>query len=590
MLGALLYLRLTSLKNLLLSRVRRLKQPKYLVGAIVGIGYFYLMFFRRFGAMSSRPRPSGLSLAALPVLDLTAVFATIGALALLVIAAFAWALPSDKPGLAFTEAEVAFLFSAPISRRWLIHFKVLGAQLRILLSALFFTLISSQWSFLGGNALMHAVGWWVLLSALNLHLTGAALTISRLVEGGVSTTRRRVLVAGLVGAVIVGTVAMTWQSAPAFTPRDRAGPGAILAYVARLIDTGVLHWLLWPGKLLVGPFLASGAGAFFRALGPALLLLAAHYFWVVRSETSFEEASIALAEKRAARVARIRSGNFQLGTAKPKARREPFHLRGRGRPELAFLWKNLLSTRPYFHWRVWLVTAGLIAWGVTWGGRQDPSGLFAGIVATFAALFAGYTLLIGPQLARQDLRGDLSNTDILKTYPLAGWQLLLGQLLTPIAILTGLLWLALLAAALALAARGGTISWLTPGFRPTAGLCLALTVPPLVTLQLLVPNAAALVFPAWFQATRQRGGGIDLMGQRLIFGVGQMLTMVLALVPAVLVAGALVFLTQWLIGLPAAVVLATLVVLAILVGEIWCGLWWLGGRFEKLDLSAELRP
>ncbi|RFC43616.1 MAG: hypothetical protein DUW69_002173, partial [Verrucomicrobia bacterium] len=36
MLGALFYLRLTSLKNVVLSRVRRLKQPKYLVGAIVG--------------------------------------------------------------------------------------------------------------------------------------------------------------------------------------------------------------------------------------------------------------------------------------------------------------------------------------------------------------------------------------------------------------------------------------------------------------------------------------------------------------------------------------------------------------------------
>ncbi len=39
MLGALLYLRLTSLKNLLLSRLRRLRQPKYLLGAAVGVAY-----------------------------------------------------------------------------------------------------------------------------------------------------------------------------------------------------------------------------------------------------------------------------------------------------------------------------------------------------------------------------------------------------------------------------------------------------------------------------------------------------------------------------------------------------------------------
>ena len=106
----------------------------------------------------------------------------------------------------------------------------------------------------------------------------------------------------------------------------------------------------------------------------------------------------------------------------------------------------------------------------------------------------------------------------------------------------------------------------------------------------LSPIFRGLVFPAWFQATRQRGGGIDLMGQRVIFGLGQLLTMLLALLPAVLVAGVVIFITQWLIGLPAAVLIAALTVIVILAGEIWCGLWWLGGRFEKLDLSAELRP
>ena len=107
------------------------------------------------------------------------------------------------------------------------------------------------------------------------------------------------------------------------------------------------------------------------------------------------------------------------------------------------------------------------------------------------------------KLARQDLRSDLPNSDILKTYPLAGWQVLLGETLTPVVILTGLVWLALLAAALALGPRAATIAWLTPGFRLTAGLCAAATVPVLCALQLIIPNAAALLFPAWFQATRQ---------------------------------------------------------------------------------------
>ncbi len=49
-LGALLYLRVTSLRNAIASRLRRLKQPKYLVGAVVGVAYFYFVVFRRFTA------------------------------------------------------------------------------------------------------------------------------------------------------------------------------------------------------------------------------------------------------------------------------------------------------------------------------------------------------------------------------------------------------------------------------------------------------------------------------------------------------------------------------------------------------------
>jgi hypothetical protein len=239
---------------------------------------------------------------------------------------------------------------------------------------------------------------------------------------------------------------------------------------------------------------------------------------------------------------------------------------------------------------VWSGCAAVILAAVPWIVRQPELKPVVIVIGGFAAIFSAYTLMLGPQLARQDLRSDLSHSDILKTYPLAGWQIVLGGLLTPAAILTGLLWLALLAVVCALDPLAMQLSWFTASVRLSAALGIALIIPPLCVLQLLVPNAAALVFPAWFQATRQRGGGIDLMGQRVIFGLGQLLTMVLALLPAVLTAGALIFITQWIIGLPAAVAVATLTVIVILLGEIWCGLWWLGERFEKLDLSSELRP
>jgi hypothetical protein len=60
--------------------------------------------------------------------------------------------------------------------------------------------------------------------------------------------------------------------------------------------------------------------------------------------------------------------------------------------------------------------------------------------------------------------------------------------------------------------------------------------------------------------------------------------------PAALAAFALIFATQWLIGLVAAIILATVSVLVVLAAEVGCALWWLGERFERLDISAELRP
>jgi hypothetical protein len=498
-------------------------------------------------------------------------------------------VPSEKPGLTFSEAEVAFLFPAPISRRRLIHFRLLGAQLHILLSAIFFTLLSRGWSFLGGHVLTHIVGWWLVLTVVNLHFTGAALTLNRIFDAGISVWRRRLVILGGLAVLVVAAAIPIWQNAPAF-PTGNFGPGAFFSAIARTIDTGLLSWLLFPGKLLLAPFLAADIGTFFFALGPAALLLAAHYFWVSRLEVSFEEASVAHAEKRAARVERFQAGDYRLGSAPVKARREPFALRVPGRPELAFLWKNLLGTRALFHWRVWAGCAIAIMIGVPWIIRAGGTTPFAAIIAVVATIFAIYTLLLGPQLARQDLRSDLPNADILKTYPLTGWQILLGQLLTPIAILTGLLWLSLLAVMLALAPRAETVSWLTPGFRLTAGLCAAAVIPALCTLQLLIPNAAALLFPAWFQSTRTRGGGIELMGQRLIFVIGQLFVILISLLPVVLSCALVIFASQWLIGPTAAVVLATLLALAILAAEIAVGLWWLGERFEKLDLATELRP
>src|SRR5476649_2640956 len=180
MLSALLYLRFTSLKNWLRMRLQRLKQPKYLVGAIVGVAYFWFFFFRRSFVVTpagSGARRQALQQAATAMQtagvampdNLAGVGLAIGAVALLVLATLAWVFSLERASLGFTEAEIAFLFPAPATRNMLVQFRLVDAQLRGLVGALFMTLFTNRWTFLGGNAATHAVGWWLVFTAFNLH-------------------------------------------------------------------------------------------------------------------------------------------------------------------------------------------------------------------------------------------------------------------------------------------------------------------------------------------------------------------------------------------------------------------------------------
>lgn len=559
---ALLYLRLTSLRNLLLRRLQRLRQPKYLLGAIAGAAYFWFFFFRRtMGGANSAQFWDVLLGEGRAELGLGLILT----LFLLLI----WVVPNDQPGLAFTEAEVAFLFPAPLARRQLVHYKLIDGLLMSLFGSLFFALLSSGarhgWT---GN-LRHLGAWWSLNANLSLHQTAAALTIAWLSRSGLRTRLRRTLLLGVFGALAIAAGVVAIQSGPES-----------------------LSWVLWPARLAVRPFLAGNPGSYLLALCPAAGLVALQYFWVHRMESPFEEASIARAQKQGEKIARMRAGKLVAFGGSAKARRGPFRLGDRLPVEAAFLWKNLMAAPSYLNRKAFLGVATVICFGLIWLGNQpeiDGPKIAAG-GAGMALVFLAYLLVFGPQLIRNDLRGDLLNADMLKSYPLPGWRVVLGGLLAPAVILTGIAWLLLLAAGLGLTLPADRAPWFTPQFRIAAAAALAVIMPGLCAVQLLVPNAAALIFPAWAQTTRNMQGGMDVMGQRLIFMAGQFIGLLLALLPAVLLAGGTIFLTQWLIGLPAAVVLAVVPVLAVFIGEIWLGVHWLGLKFEQLDISAELRP
>src|SRR5205085_6013985 len=128
MIGALMYLQLQSLSNRLRVRLRRLRKPKYLAGALVGGTYFYFFLFRDFPG----GRAGAAAVTESVVAETRLLFELLGALALCFMVLSAWLFPHERAALAFTEAEIAFLFPAPVTRRTLVHFKLLRAQAAIL--------------------------------------------------------------------------------------------------------------------------------------------------------------------------------------------------------------------------------------------------------------------------------------------------------------------------------------------------------------------------------------------------------------------------------------------------------------------------
>ncbi len=280
------------------------------------------------------------------------------------------------------------------------------------------------------------------------------------------------------------------------------------------------------------------------------------------------------------------------GAANPRLarlERPPFKLRDTGRPEFAFLWKNLLSSSAFFRLNTAITIVAIILGGSEWLIRRPDLEALRLAAATSFGAFLAIAVVLGPMVARQDLRADLRNSDILKSYPLRGWQIVLGELLTPVLILSSLIWISLLAEFLLLPAD--KLLWLTPSLRSAAALGLAVLAPPFVAIQLLVANAATVIFPAWAQSAGDRTErGIEVLGQRIIFIAGQLLITVVTTIPAALIAAVIFFVGHWLIGFVSAAVFAVAAVFILLVLEASLGVRWLGIRFEHFDLSAELRP
>ena len=300
MFGAFVYLTATSARNRVRRQIARVRQPRYAIAMILALLYLGAIFLPGWRHAGTRA-PAGIFLH-------EDVF-LVASVAALLLVAYWWLLGKDTGALAFSPAEVQFLFPAPTTRRQLIEFKLIRTQAVILFNIVIWTVILGRGRGAGDLVWVRPLSLWVMLSTVQLHRLGATLTRTNLTSHGTAGLRRSgvaaAVVTALLAAVVVG-IATHW-------PADGVhGPQEALTVLQQGTAQGPAHWALLPVQAVLAPLFAESLAAWAVAMGPAVAIMLVHFAWVLYSDTAFEDAAVEASAQRADRATARRTG-FRFG-------------------------------------------------------------------------------------------------------------------------------------------------------------------------------------------------------------------------------------------------------------------------------------
>jgi len=501
---------------------RRLRTPKGFVFGVVGallfalwVGALVLRLTFGDGVLRQQPALGQSELQALAQLAVTAygLFA--------ITANLSWR------GLYLPRAELERLFSAPVTRRDLVRYRLLGMAVPSLFVAALVGVMASARvptplaGFLGGAltvGLATVLGQGVALVAAH---EGGPLgrTLERLPGGRGGGLPRLVGALGLAAVLLLLLFGEDLVPARGYVVErggqryevELAGPGAggldvrdprgvdvsgALGRITAAARHPVAQVLTAPAYPLARVIVAPSLSAALPFFALALLLLALAFELVVRLPVDYREASLATSRDVERRLARLRRG--QLGPAGG----EPTTLRGWRVP-----W--VFGTGP-FGAVLWLKLATLL--------RQGRSALALATLTAALGVVVGVMLLPDPGIGtgatallgvtylasglRFDFRAELDRLTILRAWPLAPWQLFLA-VIGPVTLFVALFVAVVLAIRAVLLDADGK------------ELTLALAATPLVAyLWIALDNAVFLLFPVRF--VPGQGGALQHSGRALL--------------------------------------------------------------------------
>ncbi|MEO7998770.1 MAG: putative ABC exporter domain-containing protein [Gemmatimonadaceae bacterium] len=575
--SALRYLWVRSTYNRLRTQAKRVRNPRYAIAMLIGLAYFYWILIHN-------PRVSSQA-GVNPFVDAMrlGIALPLASALLLFMASRWWLFKGDRSALAFTPAEVQFLFPAPISRRGLVHAKLLRGQVSILINIFIWSVL------LRGNA-ASAAGWqrglalWFLFSTITLHRLGAALVRTNALEHERAGQRRSIIPAVVFSAVLAAVVWGIIGQWSAIQLAAQIGVKSAVDAVVAALAQPIPSYALWPVRAVLRPVFALTSEQWLQFLPYSALVFALHYLWVLRLDASFEEAAIEATQVRAEMVRSVRSASgVRKRSTKGKIARVPL-LSLTGRPEIAITWKNVTAAMRGTAWRAQTILFFIIliiaAVAVSMNSEKT-----ADVFLIMCGIWGAMLLLIGPLGMRYDLRHDLPRLAMIRTYPLSGGKVVAAEIAAVTLLHSISIWTLMIVPVTLFVINPARFS--NPSNVPVLLLSIALAIPAFNALMFTVHNGAALMFPGWVRlGTEPRG--FETMGQNLLNLVATSLVAAVALVfPA-----GLAFLIIWLatsaLGVWA-IFIAALSASVLLLLELWPVIYWLGSVFDRIDV-AEIAP
>jgi len=120
-------------------------------------------------------------------------------------------------------------------------------------------------------------------------------------------------------------------------------------------------------------------------------------------------------------------------------------------------------------------------------------------------------------------------------------------------------------------------------------VCAIVLIVPVTAIQLLIQNGAMILFPAWSLNTDTTMRGLTALGQRMLFFIGNFVTLAISLLPAAAVlAGTMFVVTKFFGRSPAMIVLSTIPAAAILAGEAAIAHRFLAAQFDEIDIANDV--